>query len=167
MAASRAERGAATPSSVRSDGWCPASRRSRMGACVASRMGDRDGGEAGWLSLEAVLLLPVVALLAVGMLELVAVGRDVLLLHEAARAGARAAATSTGLAEVRTAVGAVDPDGRFAVEVDPVQRGDGDLVTVTVATQRRLGPVTHTLRARAVARVEPAIGSSAGHGAGP
>jgi hypothetical protein len=41
--------------------------------------------------------------------------------------------------------------------VVPRQRSAGELVEVTVTVERDLGPVTHPLTARAVARVEPAV----------
>ncbi|MFP4634668.1 MAG: hypothetical protein ACLFRD_02300, partial [Nitriliruptoraceae bacterium] len=90
-----------------------------------------DRAQAGMLSLEAVLLLPVIALLVVGLLGAAVVVRDVLLVHEGARAGARTAATTSGTSEVVAAVTAAVPELDVAVEVDPVRRGDGDLVTVT------------------------------------
>ena len=125
----------------------------------------RAAGAAGMLSLEAVLLLPVIALLVVGVLGVAVVIRDVLLVHEGARVGARAAATTSGTAPVAAAVREAVPELDVRVEVTPDVRGDGDLVTVVVATDRRLGPVTHPIRARAVARVEPAVGTLVG-GAG-
>jgi Flp pilus assembly protein TadG len=117
----------------------------------------RQRGQEAVVSLEWVLALPLLALVVVGLLEVGGVVRDVLLLHDAARAGARAAATSTGTGAVREAVdasaGALEPH----VEVVPRDRSAGELVEVTVTVERDLGPVTHLLTARAVARVEPAI----------
>lgn len=118
------------------------------------------GAEDGSLSLEAVMVLPVLALLVLGMLEVAGVVRDVMVVHEAARAGARAAATSTGDAAVSAAARSASPEIDVAVLVDPLRRSDGDVVTVTVTTDRRIGPVTHRIRARAVARVEPAVGTT-------
>jgi hypothetical protein len=120
----------------------------------------RRGPEAGALSLEAVLVLPVLALLVGGLLTTVSVVRDVLILHEAARAGARAAATSTGTdVPVRAAREAAPELPDVAVVVTPGTRRDGDLVRVRVSVDRSLGPVTHRLRASAVARVEPVVGA--------
>ncbi len=103
-------------------------------------------------------MLPVLALLVVGLLHTAAVVRDVLLVHEAARAGVRAAATSTGhVAAIRAAQDAA-PELDVVVHVRPLTRRDGDLVTVTVSTTRPVGPVQHRLRASAHARVEPIVG---------
>jgi len=124
--------------------------------------GPATGGEAGALSLEAVMVLPILALLALGLLEVVGVARDVLMLHEAARAGARAAATTTGVGPVESAVREAVPEVPLQVRVSPESRRDGDLVRVEVGLDRQVGPVTHRLRARAVARVEPTVRSVRG-----
>jgi Flp pilus assembly protein TadG len=113
----------------------------------------------GMLSLEAVLVLPVLALLVLGLFQVAAVARDVLILHEAARAGARTAATTTGIAAPERAARAAAPElSELRVEVEPRTRQAGDLVTVRVSSVRRIGPVTHRLGARAVAHVEPSVG---------
>ena len=125
------------------------------GAVVRGRT-DR---ECGALSLEAVLVLPVVAALLIGLLQVAALGRDLLLLHEAARAGARTAATTTGTDAPRRAARAAAPElADLEVEVAPAARRTGDLATVTVRATRRLGPVARELSARAVAHVEPTVG---------
>jgi hypothetical protein len=111
------------------------------------------------LSLEAVMLLPVLALLVVGLVQTATLLRDVLLVHEAARAGARAAATSTGTAAPAGAAERSAPELDLVVVVTPAERVDGDLVTVSVTATRSLGPVEHRVRASAVARVEPAVRS--------
>ena len=55
--------------------------------------------------------------------------------------------------------GPVPPSVRLVdVEVAPTVRSDGDLVVVVVSAEHRLGPVTRTLEARAIARVEPVVG---------
>jgi Flp pilus assembly protein TadG len=118
-----------------------------------------DLGRDGMLSLEAVLVLPVLALLVLGLFQVAAVARDVLLLHEAARAGVRVAATTTGTdAPTRAARAAAPELGGLQVSVEPRTRRAGDLVTVHVSSVRRLGPVSHRLAARAVAHVEPSVG---------
>ena len=115
-------------------------------------------GEAGMLSLEVVLMLPVVAVLVLGLLQVAALGRDLLVLHEAARVGARVAATTTGSSAPERAARAAAPElTGLVVEVIPAVRADGDLVVVSVRADRRLGPVTRTLRAEALARVEPGV----------
>jgi hypothetical protein len=110
----------------------------------------------GSVTLEWVLVLPLVALAMAGILEVGAVVRDALLVHDAARLGARAAATSTGDADVHRAVAGVLPDAR--VDVQPRHRRDGDLVRVRVELTRSLGGISHRLRATAVARTEPVVG---------
>jgi hypothetical protein len=117
-------------------------------------------GQQGVVSLEWVLVLPLLVLAVAGILEVAGVVRDTLLVHEAARAGVRAAATSTGSAAVEEAVGHSLPGAGHEVAVAPHERADGDLVEVTVVLERRLGPVTHRLSAAATARVEPAVGSA-------
>ena len=117
------------------------------------------GDERGALSLEVVLVLPLVALLVLGLLQVAALGRDLLLLHEAARAAARVAATTTGADAPRAAARTAAPElGDLRVEVAPVWRRTGDLATVTVRATRRYGPVSRELTARAVAHVEPTVG---------
>jgi hypothetical protein len=114
--------------------------------------------EEGILSLEVVLVLPVVALLVIGLIQVAALGRDLLVLHEAARVGARVAATTTGTTAPERAARAAAPELRgLVVEVTPAVRSDGDLVIVAVLAEHRLGPVTRTLRAEALARVEPVV----------
>lgn len=113
------------------------------------------------LSLEAVLILPVLALLVVGLLQVAGIVRDVLVLHEAARAGARVAATTSGTAEVDIAAREAAPElPDLTVRVTPIPRRDGQLARVEVAVVRTVGPASYRLRASAVARVEPAVGTS-------
>lgn len=115
----------------------------------------------GSLSLEAVMILPILAILVVVLLQLAALVTDVLLLHEAARSGARAAATTSGTRPVAAAVTDAAPElPDIKVQVTPTVRGDGDLVRVEVRVTRSIGPVDHRLRAVAHARVEPAVGTT-------
>ncbi len=123
--------------------------------CAAPRR--RFHGESGMLSLEAVWVLPVLALLMVGLLETAGLVRDVLLLQEAARMGARTAATTTGVDPVVAAAREAAPELELHVEVTPALRGDGDLAVVRTRTTRTIGPVRHELSARAVVRVEPSV----------
>jgi hypothetical protein len=117
--------------------------------------------EDGSLSLEAVLILPVLALLVVGLLQVAAIVTDVLLVHEAARVGGRTAATTSGADPVVEAARAAAPELEgLSVRVQPVVRRDGDLARVEVSVVRRLGPASHTLRATSVVRVEPAVGTT-------
>lgn len=111
------------------------------------------------LSLETVLVLPVIALLIVGIIQVAALGRDLLVLLEAARVGARVAATTTGVFAPERAARAAAPELRgLVIEVAPAVRSDGDLVVVIVRAEHRLGPTVRTLEARAVSRVEPVVG---------
>jgi Flp pilus assembly protein TadG len=119
------------------------------------------------LSLEAVMMLPILALLIMALMETAVVIRDVLVVHEAARAGARAAATTTGTDPVFAAARRAAPELTIEVSVDPVVRGDGDIAVVTVTARRLIGPMPHTIEARGVARVEPAVGTTARHGVPP
>jgi hypothetical protein len=125
----------------------------------------RGDAQAGVLSLEAVWILPALSLLVVGLLLTLGLVRDVLLLHEAARVGVRAAVVSSGADGVVTAARQAAPELDLTVHVDPVVRQDGDLVTVRVHTTRTIGPVHHRLAARAVGRVEPAVGPTRPSGA--
>jgi hypothetical protein len=123
------------------------------------RLGVARPGDAGMLSLEAVLVLPVIALIVVGLIQVAALGRDLLVLHEAARVGARVAATTSGASAPERAARAAAPElTGLVVQVTPTVRVDGDLVLVEVSAEHRLGPVTRTLRARSIARVEPGVG---------
>lgn len=126
--------------------------------CGSPSCGSREDPQSGVLSLEAVWLLPALALLIVGLLLTLGLVRDVLLLHEAARAGARTAVTTTGTDAVVAAARQAAPELDLTVHVNPVVRRDGDLVTVQVHAIRTIGPVDHRLSARAVGRVEPVVG---------
>ena len=126
-----------------------------MSVGVARDVRDEDG----MLSLEAVLILPVIAAVILGLLQVAALGRDLLVLHEAARVGARVAATTTGTGAPERAARAAAPElAGLVVSVAPAVRRDGDLVVVEVSAEHRFGPVTRTLSARAIARVEAVVG---------
>ena len=102
-----------------------------------------------------------VAVVILGLVQVAAVISDVLLVHEAARVGARVAATTSGTAPViQAARQAAEELDQITVEVDPPIRRDGDLAHVKVSVDRRLGPVSHRLSASAVSRVEPAVGTT-------
>jgi hypothetical protein len=136
-------------------------RPTRGGPVPSIRPPRRSRGQTGALTLEAVLVLPVLALLITALLGAVGIVRDVLVLHEAARAGARTAATSSDAAPVVRAARRAAPElPDLHVTVTPAVRRDGDLARVEVRVERSLGPVTHRLRASAVARVEPAVGGT-------
>ncbi|MBS3941739.1 MAG: hypothetical protein KG028_12345 [Actinobacteria bacterium] len=119
--------------------------------------------QGGSLSLEAVFVLPVIALLALGLLNTVTVLRDVLLLHEAARVGARVAATSTDRSVVANAARAAAPElAGIELTVTPPSWEPGDVVTVRVSATRRVGSTSLALRATAHARAEPTLGEGIG-----
>lgn len=134
---------------------------------VRSSTGPPTRSQRGSLSLEAVLVLPILALVVVGLLEVAGFVRDVLLVHEAARAAVRTAATTSGREPVVAAARDAAPELSLEVVVDPPVRGDGDLVSVVVHTDRRVGPANHRLSARTVARVEPAVGTIPGQAPRP
>ncbi|MFA9432390.1 TadE/TadG family type IV pilus assembly protein [Egicoccus sp. AB-alg2] len=132
--------------------------RSARRVHARGRTAPGDGRQAGSLSLESVLVLPVLALLTLGLIGTVTVLRDVLLVHEAARVGARVAATTLDNGAVEAAVRQAAPElEHLRLQVSPARRGAGDVVTVTAAAGRRLGPTVWQPRARAHARVEPSV----------
>lgn len=104
------------------------------------------------------MALPVVALCALGVLQLLGVARDALLAQDLARLGARTAATTPSDAAVRDAiVDAAGPDLRPEVRVTPASRGRGSTVTVTVTVRRPGGVFDVALTGRAVAHGEPQL----------
>lgn len=112
----------------------------------------------GIVSLELALALPLLALAVLAALQSLALARDVLLAHEAARAGARAAATTVTTGPVLAAAEAA-ADGRpVRVTVSPGRRRPGDLARVDVRIEHRIGPHVVPVRAGAAARVEPGAG---------
>lgn len=104
------------------------------------------------------MAVPVVALCALALLQLVAVARDVLLAQELARLGARVAATSPADGDVHAAVTrAAGPGVEVEVTIDPSVRGRGDTVDVQVVVHRA-GRWPHiALTGRAVAHGEPQL----------
>ncbi len=129
----------------------PAGRHSRRQSAVTS--------EDGSLSLELALTVPALFLLMLIIFHAAVYARDALLVQDAARRGARVAATSLDDGAVSAAVrDAVD--GRpVAVTVRPSARRAGDVVRVTVTMQSRGVPRAAPLTATAVTAVEPGIGA--------
>jgi hypothetical protein len=119
----------------------------------------RPAGEDGFLSLEWVLTVPVMLLLAALVVAAGYLVRDVLVLQEAARVGARTASTTAGQQAVHAAVHDAAPElgGGLSVAVAPMARRPGDHVEVVVTTTRSYGPLSHRLVARSTARVEPVL----------
>lgn len=107
------------------------------------------------------MLLPMVALCAFALLQLVTVGRDAVTVQEAARVGARVAATTHDDGRVRHAVREVlGPyrGARATITVQPPDRRSGDTVTVEVSFPSRFGPFEPVVGGRAVSRGEPILG---------
>jgi Flp pilus assembly protein TadG len=118
-------------------------------------------GEAGMVTAETAVVLPVLLLVLAGAIAAVTVVGAHLRCVDAAREGARAAARGDDVAAVRAVAARAAPDGAAtAVQVE------GGRVRVTVrATVPPLGPVPLTVRvsATAVAELEPgAVPAGAG-----
>lgn len=114
--------------------------------------------EHGSLSLELALTVPALFLLMLVVFHAAVYARDALLVQDAARRGARVAATSLD-DEVITAAVRDALDGRpAAVTVGPPARRAGDVVRVTVTLQSRVVPGAAPLSATSVAAVEPGVG---------
>ena len=119
------------------------------------RRPSRDGGQA---TVELVLVLPLLVLLALGILQVALVARDVVAVQHAAREAARAAAVTPGPAAPAEAAARVLPGASTEVVV----RGAvGEPVRVRVDYRSRtdvplIGPLLPDadLHAEAVMRVE-------------
>lgn len=104
------------------------------------------------------MALPVVALCAVGVLQLLGVARDALLAQDLARLGARTAATTTSDAAVREAItDAAGSELHPEVRVTPGSRTRGSTVTVTVTVRRPGRALDVAVTGRAVAHGEPGL----------
>lgn len=111
----------------------------------------------GVLSLELALTVPALFLLVLVVFYAAVYARDALLVQDAARRGARVAATTLDDGAVVTAVREA-LDGRTAtVTVRPSTRRAGDLVRVTVTLQSQVIPRAGSLTATAVTAVEPGV----------
>lgn len=113
----------------------------------------------GIVSLEAVWVLPLFMLIGVGLLHVIGYASDVLVVHEAARAGVRHAVVTTGVDGPVAAATDAAFDRDVTVTVTPIDRMAGDVVTVTVTTYRTVGALTYPVVATAVGRVEPVVSS--------
>lgn len=100
-------------------------------------------------------MLPLVLLVTLAVLRTAGVARDLLLVHEVARAGVRAAATSRTAGPAVAAATQAAQGHDVEVTVTPAQRGPGQLVRVEAVLSDRFGPLPYRVRAEAVARVEP------------
>jgi Flp pilus assembly protein TadG len=124
----------------------------------ASRRRARTGGEGGQAAVEFALVLPLVALLVLGLTVVALAVRNELAVELAAREGARAAAVSAQPAPAASAAA----QRAVTIPVDVATRVHGDLVTVTVTYTDDVdvallgavfGPVTH--RAAVTMALEP------------
>jgi Flp pilus assembly protein TadG len=99
---------------------------------MAFRRGRR--GEAGTAAVEFALVLPLLLVIALALVQVGLVIRDRLLVEEAARAGARAAAIEDDPDAIAGAARSAAPDlDASALSVDVVRQGArGAPVTVTV-----------------------------------
>lgn len=127
------------------------------------RRPQRRGARGGSLSLEAAMALPLVALCALALLQLVGVVRDALLAEDLARIGARVAATDPSDAAVVDAVAAAAGDDvTTEVDVSPSARHRGDTVIVTVHLRRPGRWIDVDLAGRAVVHGEPVLDAGGG-----
>lgn len=130
-------------------------RRPHAGAGPAGRR-VRDEQD-GVLTLEWALTLPVTVALVTVLLTAGLLLRDVLVLQEAARVGARTAATTSADGEVRAATRAAAPElERVVVEI---VRGERH-VEVVASTTSGHGPLRRDLTTRSVAAQEPIVGAT-------
>jgi Flp pilus assembly protein TadG len=89
-----------------------------------------DVGDEGQATVEVVLVLPLLLLVALGILQVALVARDVVAVHHAAREAVRAAAVEPGPGAAAAAAGRVLPGATSTVVVrgaigEPVRvRGD-------------------------------------------
>jgi Flp pilus assembly protein TadG len=125
----------------------------------------RVGDEAGMVTAETAVVLPVLLFVLAGAVAAVVVVGAQLRCVDAAREGARAAARGEPAAVVARLADGAAPDGAVS-ELG----GDGETVRVTVsATVSPLGPLPWQVEVSATAtgRREPAAGPAAGGGAFP
>ncbi|MFF9147743.1 TadE family type IV pilus minor pilin [Streptomyces sp. NPDC014861] len=123
----------------------------------------RSEGDRGSVTVEAAIVLPVLALFAMALLWALVASAAQIRCVDAARAGARAAARSEPAEAVTAAARAAAPDGARVAVVR-----DGELWRVTVETAAPgPGGLGVTLRAGAAALAEDAVGAGIGVGIGP
>lgn len=120
--------------------------------------GPRHGGA---LSLEAAMAVPVLFLLVLVVLHAAVLAADALLVHGAAREGARAAAAGVAESEVRAVVSEVIGGRSAQVTVAPTRRRPGEVVTVSVRLESRAGMLVGPLyvSGTAAGTVEPGGGA--------
>jgi TadE-like protein len=93
-----------------------------------------EGGERGQATVELALLLPLVALLLLGLVQVAVVARDQVLVVHAAREAARAAAVDPDVDAARRAAEQAGPLTADRLTVDVAGRGEaGSRVRVVVS----------------------------------
>lgn len=111
----------------------------------------------GSVTLELALLAPLVIMASWIVLQVLGIMVDSMRLHDAARAGVRAAIAGESRSVVDGMVGATYggdvTDLIIVVDGDPHR--PGSVVAVVVSVDRPLGPSVHRLSARAAGLVEP------------
>lgn len=128
--------------------------------CSSERAATARAADGGYVTAEAAVVLPTLALFTTMLLWGVMAAAAQIQCVDAARAGARAAARSEPVAQVRAAaLSAAPPGAEVALE------RSGDLVRVRV-TARSLGPgplsgaLSADLRAEATALAEDMVGGA-------
>lgn len=145
-------------------------RSGRAGRARVDRAGRAGRSREGFLTLEFAMTLPILAMVLALLLAAGSVVRDVLVLQEAARVGARVASTTGGDQAARWAAQDAAPElagSALTVRVSPAIRRPGDQVQVEITVARSYGPLTRELRARSTARVEPILDEGVGGPATP
>jgi hypothetical protein len=97
-----------------------------------TRRRDRSGRreDLGQATVELALVLPVLVVLAMALVQVGLVARTTVLVHHAAREGARVAAVGGTMREVEDAV--IGSSGLLLPDTDVVRIVEGEVVTVTV-----------------------------------
>jgi Flp pilus assembly protein TadG len=124
---------------------------------MGRRRTGRLGGQAGMVTAETAVVLPVLLLVLAAAVAAVTLVGAQLRCVDAAREGARAAARGESSAQVTALVNRAAPDGAVTTVTS-----EGDEVRVTVSTPiTPLGPVPLriTVGAQAVALREPGVGT--------
>lgn len=115
------------------------------------------GDDAGSQVLEAAVVLPLLAVLLLGALQVVGVVTDAVVAQEAARRGVRAAVTTASDERVQQVVRSVLGERTAEITIT-ASRTAGDEVVVDVVVASRLGPLRPEVRGRAVGIGEPGLG---------
>ena len=114
----------------------------------------RGEGESGVVSLELALAIPLLFLLLLVVFHAATLGRDALLVQDAARQGARVAATTADRSDVVAAVTEAVDGRQVTVSISGARR-PGGLVTVAVTMASKAGRGGTTVTGEAAAAVEP------------